>query len=100
MGGIRITGSASHRVLGVAIGLALLALPLAACGGGSGNAGGNTSCGTYEGLSSAGRSAAVKAMIDQQGGDDSAAEVDLAELSVDAYCALSPASDPISDVYK
>ena len=39
-------------------------------------------------------------MIDQKGGDDSTASVDLAKLSVDAYCALhSSSSHPISSVY-
>lgn len=38
-------------------------------------------------------------MIDQNGGDHSTASVDLAKLSVDAYCALQSSSDPISSVY-
>ena len=38
-------------------------------------------------------------MIDQKGGDDSTASVDLAKLSVDAYGALHSSSDPISSVY-
>ena len=98
MGGSGITGAAGRRALGGAIVLALFVLPAAACGGG-GNAGGNTSCGTYEGLSSGDRSAVVKTMIDQKGGDDSPAAVDVAELSVDAYCALHSSSDTIGSVY-
>lgn len=98
MGGTGITGTAGRRALGGAIVLALFALPVAACGGG-GNAGGNTSCGTYEGLGSSDRSVVVKAMIDQHGGNDSPAAVDVAKLSVDGYCLLHSSSDTIGNVY-
>ena len=97
MRGTRPGGTASRRVASGAIVAALIALPLTACG--SGNAGGSTSCGTYEGLSSSDRFDVVKKMIDQHGGDDSTAAVDLAKLSVDAYCALHSSSSPISSVY-
>lgn len=99
MGGTGITGAAGRRALGGAVVLALFALPVAACGGG-GNAGGNTSCGTYQGLASSDRSTVVKAMIDQHGGNDSAAAIDVTKLSVDAYCALHTSSDTIGNVYK
>jgi hypothetical protein len=98
MRGTRPGGTASRRAASGAIVAALIALPLAACGG-SGNSGGSTSCGTYEGLSSSDRFDVVKKMIDQHSGDDSTGAVDLAKLSVDAYCALHSSSDPISSVY-
>lgn len=80
-----------------AIAITALTLPLAACG--SGNAGGSTSCGKFQSLSSSDRFDVVKKMIDQKGGSDSTASVDLAKISVDAYCALHSSSDPISSVY-
>lgn len=80
-----------------AIAIAALALSLAACG--SGNAGGSTSCGKFQSLSSSDRFDVVKKMIDQKNGNDSTASVDLAKISVAAYCALHSASDPISSVY-
>lgn len=94
---INIGGGVGCRVLISAIAITALALPLAACG--SGNAGGSTSCGKYESLSSSDRFDVVKKMIDQKGGNDGTGSVDLAKFSVDAYCALHSASDLISSVY-
>jgi hypothetical protein len=84
-------------VLISAITITALALPLAACS--SGNAGGSTSCGKWQSLNSSSRFDVVKKMIDQKGGNDSTGSVDLAKLSVDAYCALHSSTDPIGNVY-
>ena len=77
--------------------LAALMIMLAACG--ASTHGGSTSCGTYQGLDTAGRQSTIIAMIKQHNGDTSAASVDLTQASADLFCATHSSSDPISGIY-
>jgi hypothetical protein len=84
------------RVLGLALAAALSLMPITAC---SGNSAGSMTCSSYRALDTSDRLSAVKAMIDQRKGNDSPAAVDVAELSVDAYCFTHSSGDQISGVY-
>jgi hypothetical protein len=91
-----IYGSKRSRVLGLALAAALSLMPITACGG---SPGGSMTCSSYRALDTSDRLSAVKAMIDQRHGNDSPAEVDGTELSVDAYCFTHTSSDQISGIY-
>jgi len=73
-------------------------LLLAACG--AGPDGGSTTCGNYRGLDTSGQLTAVTQMIKSHGGDTSAGNVGLTEMSADAYCAVHPAAAVISGIYQ
>jgi len=85
------------KTVGAAATALVLASTLAACG--SSNAGGDTTCGDYKAMDSAGKKAVISEFLKSEGKDPSNLEISATQVSATAFCStLGTDSSTIREV--